>query len=122
MLKMIALFVAALALGSAAHSVPGPQDRALTPTARAACIAKGGIVERAGMAGFERCTLRHADAGKACTGKKDCQGRCLLDPRHPQRTLGANAPARGICEATDNHFGCQTLVEKGRNAGTICVD
>lgn len=122
MFRTIALFATTLALGGAAYSAPQRQDRDLAPAARAACLAKGGVVQRAGLAGFERCTLRYADAGKACRGKKDCLGRCLLDAKHPPRTLQANARLRSICEATDNSFGCQTLLENGRNAGTICID
>ena len=110
--------------GLAAVSVPpviepeGPQfNRPLPATDRLACIASGGIVERAGMLGHERCTKSYSDANMSCTDSNQCQGRCLSETGENEQT-----GVIGKCQATDNPFGCFTEVKNGRTEFGLCVD
>lgn len=94
-----------------------PNDRRLPPAERAACLARGGYVERMGMAGFEGCVDYYKDAGKVCTDKAQCQGLCIYQG-DPQRLP---KPLTGNCAPTSNRFGCYTFIDKGKLNG-ICVD
>jgi hypothetical protein len=83
-----------------------------------ACAAKGGHFERIGKAQVRTCIAPYSDAGKACTDGAQCLGkRCMGD----FEDTAAPNPATGTCAATNNPFGCQTLIEAGA-ARTICVD
>ena len=77
-----------------------------------ACVAKGGHASRAPF-GSPICEVPFADADKACTGKADCQGRCLKfeDGSDPRPQLGDRVT--GACEASDETFGCYGRVEGG---------
>ena len=84
----------------------------------AECAAKGGHFERIGKAQIRTCIAPYSDAGKACTDGRQCLGkRCMGD----FEDATAATPATGTCVATNNPFGCQTIVEAGV-ARTICVD
>jgi len=81
------------------------------------CIAEGGFVERAGMAGFERCTKRFSDGGKICTDSSECEGKCFSN------TATANqSNVTGNCQKTDNPFGCRAEVSNGKTGFALCVD
>jgi hypothetical protein len=73
-----------------------------------------------GMLGYEMCVIPYRDAGKSCSGHADCRGTCLYPdkprPRNPKTKV------RGICAPNNSHFGCRTLVEKGRIVSAMCVD
>jgi len=92
-----------------------------TADERAKCEAVGGIVRRAGRAGFENCIQNLPDAGEVCSDAKDCLGRCVI-PAQEGRSYQPGDTATGICEATDDVFGCTTLVNNGKVEGTLCVD
>ncbi len=84
---------------------------------RAACEAGGGEVRQEGMLGLYRCVTPYADAGKACRGDADCEGKCLAtDDAAPE------AETVGACQANDSPFGCYAEVEDGKVAAAICVD
>ena len=90
---------------------------ALTTKQRMQCLASGGNVEKAGMLGAERCTLSYRDGGQICTDSSQCLGNCVAE------LAGANQDsASGICQRTDNPFGCYALVENGRTGSAICTD
>ncbi|MCF8504510.1 MAG: hypothetical protein K9G59_06310 [Caulobacter sp.] len=64
------------------------------------------------------CIVSYRDAGKACTDGSQCLGkRCTGEFENKP---DAN-PATGACAATNNPFGCQTIIRDGK-AATICVD
>ena len=84
---------------------------------RAACAAKGGTVKPQGIGGFEYCVIPYPDAGKTCTAKLDCAGRCLA-PNHAAQ----GASAVGHCQATDAWEGCDATVERGVVSETFCRD
>lgn len=105
------------------ESASGPAIRperpslALTTEQRMQCLASGGFVEKAGMLGAERCTLRYSDGGQICTDSSQCQGQCIAE------LAGANQDSTsGICQRTDNPFGCYAVVENGRTGPALCVD
>lgn len=84
-----------------------------------ACAAKGGEVRQEGLLGAYRCTVPYADAGKACRGEADCDGKCLL-PAESEAVTGDDAV--GACQATDSPFGCYAEIEGGKVAAALCVD
>lgn len=92
-----------------------------TAEERASCEAVGGIVRRAGRAGYENCIQNLPDAGETCSDASDCLGRCII-PQQEGRSYEPGDMATGICEATDEVFGCTTLVNSGKIEGTLCVD
>jgi hypothetical protein len=84
----------------------------------AECAAKGGHFERTGKAQIRTCIAPYSDAGKACTDGAQCLGkRCMGDFEDAH----AANPATGTCVATNNPFGCQTIIDADV-ARTICVD
>lgn len=84
----------------------------------ASCPGKGGHIERVGKLQALRCIVRYADAGKACTDGSQCLGkRCVGD----FEDTAALPPATGTCAATNDPFGCQTIIRDGV-AATLCVD
>ncbi|MFZ5618169.1 MAG: hypothetical protein ACOZAA_12715 [Pseudomonadota bacterium] len=84
---------------------------------RAACEGAGGEVRQEGMLGMWRCVKPYADAGKACRGKADCEGKCLAtDDATPDDEIV------GACQANDSPFGCYAEVEGGKIQSAICVD
>lgn len=106
-------------------SVSGMQETPLPPTPggalsaaeKMACVQSGGFVERAGMLGAERCTKPFSDAGLVCTDSGQCQGQCrgTLDT-----DMGMDVT--GVCQATDNPFGCFTEILGGKAGPGLCVD
>lgn len=113
---MIRLTLALLAFALAAPSPAQPGQQAMTPAEKDACVARGGIVGRAGKAQIEACHERFADGGKVCTDKSQCQGACMGDGR---RVTGQTAT--GTCQSYSRQLGCQTRIEKGA-AREICID
>jgi len=90
-----------------------------TPAERAACEAAGGAIRPSGRMQWENCVQPFADAGKACSGDTGCVGEC----RYEGRTgLAPGAAAMGTCQHNDAGFGCNTTVENGKIARTLCVD
>ena len=85
----------------------------------AICKARGGDMRPVCRRQVPRCVVRFADAGKACSSKADCQGRCLSDGAAPAQPGG---PVKGRCEQDDDPCGCKIDVENGREAGGRCVD
>ncbi len=85
----------------------------------AACERDGGEVRQEGLLGTWRCVRGYGDAGAACRGKADCEGKCLLPPASEAAT---GEPATGACQATDSPFGCYAEVEDGTVTAAICVD
>jgi hypothetical protein len=72
------------------------------------------------MSGVKRCIVAFPDAGKPCTGKRDCKGRCLYDGRSFQPS---GAKVTGRCEADNDPCGCFTDIDGGVvTKGTYCVD
>ena len=43
------------------------------------CAVSGGTIQSRGKAQIPTCVYPYSDAGKSCSGKKDCQGRCLAN-------------------------------------------
>ncbi|MBI2670250.1 MAG: hypothetical protein HYX20_03855 [Candidatus Yanofskybacteria bacterium] len=77
----------------------------------AACERKGGVYERAGLAGYYRCIAAFPDAGKECTSSKECSsGRCQITE---------SGQKIGRCKKDDNPFGCFGKIEDGY---ILCVD
>ena len=78
----------------------------------------GGRIDIAGLWGGEICVHPYKEAGKACSGKSQCEGLCLADDT--QAEIGT--PAEGRCQAEDYPFGCRTEIRDGKIADSICVD
>lgn len=95
------------------------QGAADDTTDAAACKARGGVIRPVCRRQVPRCVVRYADAGKACTDKSQCQGRCLVESALAQVP---GAPAQGRCEEDDDPCGCRIEVKNGKVAGGVCVD
>lgn len=91
-----------------------------TKAERAACRAAGGEVGPGGMLGYDQCVRPYADAGKACMGAEDCEGRCLLSPESDDDV--GQPTEDGVCQADDSPFGCYAEVDDGVPQFAICVD
>ena len=117
-MRIALLVVLLLAAACAPTAGPGPDVIVTDEHLEAFCKAKGGVLERVGKAQAPRCIIPYADGGKACTDGSQCLGkRCTGDIED----VGAANPATGTCVATNNPFGCNTVIEAGV-ARTICID
>ena len=83
----------------------------------AACRARGGDFIPICRLQLRSCVISYRDAGKACRGDADCQGKCLA-----VEGVAQGAPVKGRCQANSNPCGCNTPVENGRAGPTLCVD
>ena len=81
---------------------------------QAACKAKGGKIERDGLAQGQVCRMTFADGGKECRKDDDCEGGCFIDG--PEDRIGS-------CAKQSVFFGCNWwLDENGKPAGGMCID
>jgi len=85
------------------------------------CARAGGFLDQRGRRGNLMCVYPFADAGKACSSTKDCQGRCLAV------SGGGGLPkageeAAGRCQPDDKLFGCFAELDKGKVKSTMCID
>lgn len=107
-----------IAIGSCAPSQPR-----LSASETRLCREQGGYLSRAPFGGAF-CQFRYPDGGKACSDKRDCEGRCLHLGGDSGPALAPLSPATGTCEAERSTFGCYAEVLDGKISaeGTICVD
>ncbi len=128
-------FIASLALAallSACSSIPPAADAAAPPAAADTpeateayqeardvdCRAAGGTLQPLGRLQRVQCVIPYADAGKACSSKRDCSGQCLATGE-----AEAGVVATGTCQRdVSQNFGCRQRIEDGKAQGTICVD
>jgi len=128
-------FFASLALAallSACSSTPPAADAAAQPAAADTpeateayqeardvdCRAAGGTLQPLGRLQRVQCVIPYADAGKACSSKRDCSGQCLATGE-----AEAGVVATGTCQRdVSQNFGCRQRIEDGKAQGTICVD
>ncbi len=83
-----------------------------------ACAAQGGRVQPLGLRGQPTCVVPYADAGKACSDKRDCSGNCLASG-----TVAAGAQATGVCQRdVSQNFGCQQRIVGGVAGPALCID
>lgn len=123
LIAAVALFAAACQPMPAAEANPGQAETAqpVQQTDDAtACAARGGKMLAQGRLQTPRCVINYADAGKRCTDGDDCLGDCRIEDVGGAPRGGAAAV--GQCQASNNPFGCYTLVEGGKAEATLCVD
>lgn len=107
----------------AACSSTAPHDLPAAPAAGASadaadCAAQGGELRPLGRLQRVQCVVPYADAGKACSSKRDCSGQCLAGDE-----VAAGATARGTCQRdVSENFGCRQRIDNGVAQGTLCVD
>jgi hypothetical protein len=105
-MKLAAVALVLVFLGGC---VPGdPAPGALTPGARAACEARGGLVQLAGLSAVEFCAEPQPDSGQSCVRSSDCRGYCVAQSR--------------TCSTHDTPFGCYSYLDENGDAVEICVD
>ena len=85
------------------------------------CANSGGTLQARGRSRQMICVHPYGDAGKSCSSKKDCQGRCIADRTDGELPKLGDAVA-GRCEADNRLFGCYAEVEGGKAKAAICVD
>lgn len=98
------------------------QDKVATAAERAACARSGGIIERAGMLGYERCTYRYSDGKAVCSDSSDCEGQCRAMGDFTNQSQNNEQPVTGQCQIDDNPFGCYGEIINGRIGPMLCVD
>ncbi|CAN5196075.1 hypothetical protein BH10PSE2_BH10PSE2_21520 [soil metagenome] len=118
------LFLSALALGvliSGCSPMAGPSDPAVPGQSAeaSACVARGGEIRRVGRMQTPQCIIRYADAGKTCTDGDQCAGDCRIEGNSG---VAPGTSVTGKCQADGDRFGCNTTVEDGKAAQTLCID
>lgn len=93
------------------------QEGKMNALERTQCLTKGGFIERAGMLGYERCTMRYSDGGNICIDSSNCDGKCLATPQDSQ-----SQAVSGLCQKTDSPFGCYAEVIAGKVGPALCVE
>ena len=116
-MKIAILATAALALSLLTACAPTPAPSPTAEVSEAACVARGGVIQRGGKLQLPTCVTPYADAGKACTDKAQCEGACILEGN-----LEPQASVTGQCQKTSVQFGCYARVVDGKTTGAICVD
>ncbi len=86
------------------------------------CANAGGTLQARGKLRTPVCVHPYSDGGRRCTGKADCKGRCIAEPRSEGGLPEAGTAVLGRCQADDKLFGCYAEVEGGKAKGGICVD
>lgn len=111
----IVFFIALPLLGSCDLHRPLPDHRLrhLSETDIRACVAEGGYEDWGGF-GEVFCQFRYSDGGKICSGKRDCQGRCLVELGGSGLQSKVGDHALGQCQAVLQTFGCSQTVEGGK--------
>lgn len=118
MFKSILAATLALVMVSCAPVPPPPGVTSASPDV-AACTAKGGTVRPVCRMQRPACVIAYSDAGKTCSDKSDCQGRCLYEGEAPTNSA---ATVTGQCQASSDPCGCFTTVVQGRMGPGLCVD
>jgi hypothetical protein len=86
----------------------------------ASCAARGGMVDTVGRMQRRLCRIPFADAGRTCSNKSDCAGRCIYD--HEESGDEPSGAVTGQCQQYATQFGCYSEVDGGEIKSTICVD
>lgn len=107
---------------TSAMPVPDAIGGTLSAAERERCLRSGGLVERRGRMGAELCVHRYSDAGKVCSDKRDCLGKCIGRPAAGSPGDHPTGRVTGLCQADDRLFGCYSEIENGREVRAICVD
>jgi hypothetical protein len=85
------------------------------------CAVSGGTVEVRGKLHTPVCVHPYADAGKSCSRKNDCQGKCIATGERGELPKLGQIVA-GHCQPNNKLFGCYAEVEGGKAKAAICVD
>jgi hypothetical protein len=98
-------------------SVEKDRARAVAQLDPEKCRSDGGTIESVGIFGHPICVRPYADAGKVCSDKSECLGRCLAP-------VGAALDSRmtGTCEKDDSNE-CSYIVGQGVvTVGNLCLE
>lgn len=119
--RTLILCLSLLLVSCTPESKPSGHRTIPTPSAATAqgCAAKGGTLQRVCRRQVEACVVPFSDAGKACSDKSQCQGRCILDSDHP---VSVGDSVMGKCELDNDPCGCKIEVVNGKVGGGVCVD
>lgn len=107
-----ALLLVSLSASPVAHARAAASAASAGP--HSVCPKPGQKPMKRGLLGAMICVKPYNDAGKACSGKSDCAGRCVATrmPKGVPPTVGAKV--NGVCEAESPSLGCLAEIEKGR--------
>lgn len=119
MLALAGLMAACQPTGDVTQPYEPPIRTVAESPEAAACMARGGTMQRVGRAQSLQCVVAYADAGKRCTDGDQCQGDCRVEDT-PWPAAGAQAA--GVCQADSRPFGCYAKIESGRAEAALCVD
>lgn len=118
----VSLIAAAALLAAACTpqtSTGAGSDAPMQSADASACAARGGTMKQVGRLQSWQCVITYADAGKRCTDGDQCQGDCRIEGN---TGVTPGTAATGVCQATSDRFGCNTLVEDGKAGATLCID
>jgi hypothetical protein len=114
--------LAAVALTSCANDRPVEKPVRTEPATAEECARQGGKWST-GPWGETFCAFLYSDGGKACSGKSDCKGRCLIEAGADLRSRPPGTRVTGQCAPSSVSFGCNAEVEGGKVATSyLCVD
>src|SRR5262245_2096894 len=91
----VALLGAVVISGCATPTTTSREDQFATDEV-AACVAKGGFLERVCRLQTTACLTAYKDGGKPCSGKSDCEGLCVAKTTEKREQLGD--PIEGHCQ------------------------
>ena len=103
----------------AAPNASPPATQTAASDAPAACAARNGAIRPICRMQRMTCVIGYRDAGRACSGDTDCEGKCLLKDDPP---TDPNGHVTGQCQANSDPCGCRSEVNGGKVTTTICVD
>jgi hypothetical protein len=94
------------------------------PKDKISCEKAGGLWKKPGPRPTEECNIPTKDAGKVCSGSKECEGVCLADLNSEDMSRGMRGKlfkTQGKCSDYIKVFGCRAYVYAGW-AQVVCAD
>lgn len=94
------------------------------PKDKVNCEKIGGVWKKMGPRPVEECNIPTKDAGKVCSGSKQCEGVCLADLSYEDISKGMRGKlfkTEGKCSDYIKVMGCRAYVYAGW-AQVICAD
>ncbi len=87
-----------------------------------ACAQSGGFLDARGRRQTIMCVHPYSDAGKTCSSRSACEGRCIAENTAEGGLPALDTPVTGRCQADDKLFGCFAEVENGKARASLCID
>ena len=125
---MRVILLAAILVASLGAAAPVSSENQLprepSREAQKACALRHGSIEHGGcmVAGGWECIIKYADAGRPCTDKSQCEGRCWVRVDGAGHAPKEGEADSGVCEDDSRGCGCYALIMNGRAQPWVCDD